>query len=421
MLPNTRQARNSALLDALPSGSLPIGAGLVLNGLTTYGFLTVAKNALGDAAYDPLAALWGLVFILGAGVFQPLEQEVSRATAHRATKGMGSAPVLRKAMQVGGGFLVVVCIGVLAAWPIGLDEILDDNILLLVSLLIALAAFWLTFPLRGLLAGRGEFGRYGIYFGFEGGMRVAGAIVLSIIAASVGPYGLAVACAPALGIGIATLGKWPLAKPGPEAPLAEVSESLGWLLAASVFTNGLLNVGPVVVKALSEVEGDAGRFLNGLIIARVPLFFYQAVQASLLPALSALVGEERHDEFRRVLFRLLSAVAAISVIGIAFAVVAGPTIVEIVFDDELSGGDMALMAGASGAFMLAMTFAQALIAIHRMRRVVIAWFAGVVVFSVVVLLGSDAFLRVELGLLSGAAAAAIAMALLIPRKYLSRH
>jgi hypothetical protein len=103
---------------------------------------------------------------------------------------------------------------------------------------------------------------------------------------------------------------------------------------------------------------------------------------------------------------------------VVFAIVAGPFIVETVFDDEVSSADMALMAGASGAFMLSMTFAQALIALHRMRRVVLAWFIGVVVFGIVVALGNDAFLRVELGLLAGASSAALAMALLLPREYL---
>jgi O-antigen/teichoic acid export membrane protein len=411
-------SKKSAVLAALPTGSMPVGGGLVINGLTTYGFLTVAKNALGDSAYDPLAALWGLVFIFGAGVFQPLEQEVARATAQRATQGAGSAPVLRKAAEIGAGFLAVVCAGVAIAWPLGLDNILDHNEVLLVSLMLALCSFWLAFPLRGLLAGRGEFGRYGLYFGSEGGTRFVFAVVLAIIAAGVGPYGIAIGVAPAVGIGLATLGKRPLARPGPPASLAEVSESLGWLLAASVFTNTLLNAGPVVVKALSDTEGEAGRFLDGLIIARVPLFFYQAVQASLLPLLSSLVGQQRHDEFRRVLLRLVSVVAAISVFGVVFSAVVGPTIVEIVFGDEISGRDMALMAGASGAFMMAMTFGQALIALHRLRRVVLGWFIGVVVFALVVMLGGDPFVRVALGLLAGASAAAVAMVILLPRQYL---
>lgn len=401
---------------------MSVAVGLVVNGLTTYGFLTVAKNALGDAEYDPLAALWGLVFILGPGFFQPLEQEVSRATAFRAATGLGSAPVLRKANEIGLSFLAFVSIAGLVAWPLGLDDLLDGESLLLAGLIVSLVAFAVSFPLRGLLAGRNEFGRYSLFFGVEGGVRFGGAVLLAVMAAGVGPYGLVVGLAPILAALVAITGKRPLARPGPPASLAEVSESLGWLLAASIFTNGLLNAGPVVVKALADADevGAAGAFLNGLIIARIPLFFYQAVQASLLPQLAGLVGSGDHDEFRRVLYRLVAAVVAIGTVGVVGAALVGPVVVEVVFDDDLSSRDMALLAGAAAVFMLAMSFAQALIAMRRQARVALGWLIGVIAFAVVVAAGSDLFLRVELGLLAGAGAASVAMFVLLPSRPAAR-
>ena len=75
--------------------------GLVINGLSTYGFLVLAHAAIGDEAYGGLAVLWALMYILGPGLFQPLEQEVARATAARGSRGEGSAPVLREAAKVG--------------------------------------------------------------------------------------------------------------------------------------------------------------------------------------------------------------------------------------------------------------------------------------------------------------------------------
>jgi O-antigen/teichoic acid export membrane protein len=197
---------------------------------------------------------------------------------------------------------------------------------------------------------------------------------------------------------------------------------LGWLLAASIFTNGLLNAGPVVVKALADADevGAAGAFLNGLIIARIPLFFYQAVQASLLPQLAGLVGSGDHDEFRRVLYRLVAAVVAIGTVGVVGAALVGPVVVEVVFDDDLSSRDMALLAGAAAVFMLAMSFAQALIAMRRQARVALGWLIGVIAFAVVVAAGSDLFLRVELGLLAGAGAASVAMFVLLPSRPAAR-
>lgn len=399
----------------LPAGALVVGSGLVVNGLTTYGFLTIARNSLGEAAYDPLAALWALTFILGPGFFQPLEQEVARATAFRAARGLGSAPVLRTAAMLGAALLGVVSLGAVVAWPLGLDEVLDHRGLLLLALLLALLSFWVSLPLRGLLAGRNEFHRYALYFGVEGTSRLLPAAVFAAFGLSTGAFGLAVGLAPLVAALVAIAGKRPLARPGPPAPWSEVSESLGLLLAASLFTNLLLNVGPVAVEILGDDQsvGATGAFLNGLIIARVPLFFFQAVQASLIPQLTAFVSEDRLDDFAATLNRLIAAVLSLAVVGVVAAAVIGPPIVEAVFGDELSSRDMALLAAASGGFMMAMSYASALIALHRLGRVVLGWLAGVVTFPVVVAVIDDLFLRVALGLAAGSVVAASVMATLL--------
>ena len=44
--------------DALPEGTLQVGVGLVIAGVTTYAYLTFAKAALGSAAYGPPGVLW---------------------------------------------------------------------------------------------------------------------------------------------------------------------------------------------------------------------------------------------------------------------------------------------------------------------------------------------------------------------------
>ena len=66
-------------------------------------------------------------------------------------------------------------------------------------------------------------------------------------------------------------------------------------------------VPPPDLTKLTEAEKDAaGRFLPGLVIARIPLFLFQAVQAALLPKLSALAGAGLHGSFRKGLWRLLA-------------------------------------------------------------------------------------------------------------------
>ena len=122
----------SALVDAakrrnpLPTGTLVVGAGLLVAGLSAYAFLALSQRMLGEHGRAPLGAQWSLVFLLGPGLFLPLEQEVSRALADRRTRGVGGAPVVRRAATIGVGLLLGVLIVLIAtARPI-VDKLSAD-------------------------------------------------------------------------------------------------------------------------------------------------------------------------------------------------------------------------------------------------------------------------------------------------------
>src|SRR3954470_23321801 len=67
----------------------PVAAGLGVLGLASFAFLSVCGRALGPAELAPLGTLWVLINALGPALFQPLEQELGRSVAHRATSGDG--------------------------------------------------------------------------------------------------------------------------------------------------------------------------------------------------------------------------------------------------------------------------------------------------------------------------------------------
>jgi O-antigen/teichoic acid export membrane protein len=146
----------------------------------------------------------------------------------------------------------------------------------------------------------------------------------------------------------------------------------------------------------------------------VPLFFFQAVQASLLPRLSALVGAGQFDELVNVFRRLLGLVAGIGGVAIVVCALFGTWIVEFAFgaDFAVERQDMVLLAASSAVMMMALSFAQALVACRAQGRMALAWVFGLVAFPPVVALGDDLFLRVELGLLATVSVAAASMAIL---------
>ena len=399
----------------LPEGTFAVGIGLLISGISAYLFQVVAARALGTDGFAPLAVMWAVTFVATPGFFLPVEQEVGRALAHRRSRGQGGAPVLLQAAKLGGGLAGLLIAVSLVASPVIVHSLFGDSWLLLVGFVLALAGYYLGHLGRGALSGTNRFGAYGLYMGAEGLLRVIGVVALALLGVdTVGPYGLAVGLPPALAIALAVRRHRPLTEPGPDAPWDELTSNLGWLLGGSVLAALLLNAGPIAVKVLAtDAEHDlAGRFFACLVISRVPLFLFQAVQASLLPKLAALAGAGRLDEFHVGFRRLLGVVVGIGVLATVGALAVGPFAVRILFgaDYDLGRRTLTMLALASALYMVALTLAQALIALHGHARVVAGWLAGVAGFVVLTAVGRDLLLRVEVGLVAGSAAALAVMA-----------
>jgi O-antigen/teichoic acid export membrane protein len=401
----------------LPDGTLTVGAGLVVNGVMSYAFLGIAGRTLGTEAFEPLSVYWALIYLVCPGFFLPLEQEVSRSLANRWARGLGVGTLVRQAGQLGAGLTAFLVVATVVAAPALMDHLFDDQVLIVVALVFAIVGYAAVHLARGELAGLGRFRGYAKYYLFENTIRVAACVALWALGTdTAGPYALAAGLAPGLALGLALRGERDLASEGPDADWAELRAALGSLLAASVLTAFLLNAGVLAVELLAD-DSESGRasvFLAGLSVSRVPVFLFQAVQAALLPKLSALAGAGRFHEFRDRLWRLLIAVGIIGVVGVGVAGLLGPTVIDVLFGEDyaLDRIDLVLLAASSAAFMLAVALGQALIALEGQARVALGWLVGVLAFFAVTALGNDLFFRVEAGLAAGSAVAAVAIGVL---------
>ena len=102
-------------LDMLPPGTLTVGAGLLVLGAGYYAHLAVAGHSLTADGMAALSVLWSIVFLLGLGVFLPIEQELIRLVAARTTVGEGIGPVVRRACLVSAIVLAVILAPLAAA------------------------------------------------------------------------------------------------------------------------------------------------------------------------------------------------------------------------------------------------------------------------------------------------------------------
>jgi O-antigen/teichoic acid export membrane protein len=374
----------AAAADRGRGGFVPVALGLGVFGLSTYGFLGQAGQALGPALFAPLSVLWTLLNAVGIGLFLPFEQELGRTTAARRALGQGNRPVAATVLRVG---VVIVCaVVVLAAVtaPLLASELLDGRRGLVLLLVLALVGMGLSYAVRGLLAGNGRFGHYGAQLAVDGVLRVAAAAALA--AAGVrdpAAYGLVLVLAPLLAVLVTTpRHRGELVTPGPQVVRSEVVRAMAVLLVASVTSQLLANAGPLIVQVLATPDEQAltGQFLAALVIARVPVFLFAAVQAVLLPGLAALVGARDTGGFVRRLGLATGLTGAIAGVGVLVMWVWGGALVSLLFGDEFAvGRDVIWLIAVSGAlFMLAQLCAQALLALGADPWVVVGWCSGLV-------------------------------------------
>jgi O-antigen/teichoic acid export membrane protein len=398
----------------LPEGALAVAVGLMVSGVSTYAFLGLAHRKLSSADYSALVVLWTAMFAIGNGIMQPLEQEVARAVSDRRARGIGPAPVIRRAAAIGFAFMCAVALAAVLTHEVLIDKWFDGRTVLSASLIVGLFGFCASHLTRGVLSSHHRFGAYARFFTVDGLTRVVlVGLLFGVGTTAVGPYGIAMAVSAFVGVAAALAGQRGLMEPGPEAPWAEVTPRLGWLLLGTCMLSLVVQAGTIAVEMLAPADqaGAAGQFANGLTTARIPLFLFQAVLASLLPKLSRLAGTGALDEFVSTLRRLVGLILTVGILTTLVAATTGTAAINRIYGGatDLTGRDLAMLSGAFILIMATVCLDQALIALNGHSRMALGWLAAFATFVVVTALGSDLYVRVEAGLVAAAGVAFVWM------------
>ena len=406
---------------ALPEGAVTIAVGLIIAGVATYAFFRVGASALGgDEEFAPIAAMWFAMFALAPGFFLPIEQELGRALAHRRALGEGGRPVVTKiaALTLVVSIVVVVGLAISSPWLTG--SYFSGDWLMFGALIIGFLSYAPVHLSRGICSGQGRFTPFAVVVASDGVMKIVGTVALTAIGiTAVGAYAFAIAVAPLFAVVAIGLRGSLRTEPGPPAQWREITQNFGWLLLGTACAAVLLNAGPIAANILaSENEADAvTRFSYGVLLARVPLFMFQAIQASLLPRLARLAAQRSFDEFRSGLRLLVIVVAGIGVAGTIFGALLGPWTLRLVYDADLGGRTLAMLALSSALYMMALAVSQAVLALEDHAYVALGWVISLITFVIGTWLSSyDVFQRIEIGLVASSAAAVIAFGLRLRRR-----
>ncbi len=405
---------------AVPDGAASVGLGIAVASIASYVFVVITLNSLDGGAKAAFSAFWAVIFVIGPGFFLPMEQEVGRAVAYRRAQNDGSRPLVAKAFKLGAALTAILIVAAIALSPLLSKEIYDGDQFFTVALVISLVSFFLMHLARGVLAGEGRFRPYAEIIAIDGVVRLvmaAGLVIAGVTSAGI--FALCIGLAPLVALPFALRGQRQVLQPGTDAPFGELSKNLGWLLAGSVFMQALAYSPLLGVNSLGGPEDEAvvAGFASAFFIARIPVLAFGAIQGVLLPKLAGLAGSGQKDEFKSGLEKLLVLVVGIAIAGTVGAFILGPTVGKILFKDfTMSANGLALLAAGSGVFIIALTLAQALMALGGHRTTAIAWSLGLIVAIACMALIHDLELRVDLGFLLGSSLTTVVMFVAVLRR-----
>ena len=398
--------------------SVPLVAGLVVLAGTSYVTLVLAGRLLGAAAFAGISVLYVLVASFATGMFLPVEQEIARRRGHERGSATFDPSLVRRAVVVSMVAAIAICMLAVAARPVSL-RLLGGNWNLLAALCVALPGYACCFVSRGVFAGSRELGRYGLQLGVEGGFRLAGMLCLVGIGIhSAAAVGWLFGAAPWVAFAASLAGR-AARLPGEKVsivPGGPLVAALGLLLISSLAAQLLVNAGPVTVQLLATPaeRARAGAFLAALVIVRIPVFLFTAVQPSFLPAMATHAAVDRKADFVALTRRVLSICLILTVVTTVVSAAVGPMVIRLVFGFRDGVGAVTFLAmGVSvGLYLAAMILAQALLGRGMHAWTTAGWLIGLAAVVAGTALPGTAVGRATAGFLLGAVAAACVYAVL---------
>ena len=413
-----RPAGRVAVLNLLPVGTLPVGAGLMVLGAGMYVHLAVAGHSLPATGMAAVSVLWSLVFLLGLGVFLPIEQELIRLVAARTTVGEGIAGEVRRICLLSAVILAVISVPLAAAAGPLARLLFGGGTAMVAELGGACAAMAVTTVSRGTLAGQGKFGAYGGQLAIDGGSRAVLACALGLAGVhSAAAFGLILTVAPLLSAALTIRPLLAGLRPGPALPWRATSRRLAMLIVTMLLAQVIINVGVISVRLLSPRDDAAvGALLAALVLARVPLFVFTSLQTALLPGLAAAIAAGDPARYRLLLRRSCAVVALLGAAGGLPLVIFGPWLTRVLFGSRpvIGHASFAWLAAGTLCYMLALVLGQGALALSRHRDQLLSWACGVAVLAAITALPGPVTMRVvaAYALGSGTVAAALAFVLL---------
>uniref|UniRef100_A0AAU2JQB6 Polysaccharide biosynthesis protein n=1 Tax=Streptomyces sp. NBC_00049 TaxID=2903617 RepID=A0AAU2JQB6_9ACTN len=386
------------MVSTLPPGTTLVISGTVVLGAASYIHLMAAGHSLDTDGMAALSVLWTILMSVGIGLFFPVEQEITRIVAAHRVAGTGVSGVLRQIAGLTLGMVVLLSAGMALATPLLADTFFYGHTEMVGALGLAFAAMAVSNICRGVLAGLGRFGPFGWQLGIDGVLRIGLAVGFALAGVrSPLAFALILTVAP-LVAALATSG--PVVRGlgrGPGDRWPGLLAGLGPLIVSTLLSQVVVNAAVVSTKLLAPEDGAlVAGLLNAIVLARVPLFVFGSLQASLLSGLSTAGAAGDRAGFSKLLGRTSLVVITLGLAGGIPATLLGPWLIQVLFKAEDGLGHAAFFWISAGTlcYMLAMVLGQALLVLHKHRLQLLGWAVATLVLVGVTLLPGEVATRV---------------------------
>lgn len=415
-----RPAPSGAARSRIGTASRVSGSQLLL-AASGYVVLAMSGQLLNPAAFAAATSFYLLLNTVGRGLSAAVELHLTRAVAHDLANGRGLAAARRVGARQTAALLLVSLALVLAGSPV-ITTVFAHDVGLTVLLAVSMPGMAYAYMQRGLLAGARRYDRYALSFAVEAlTTLLLGAVLLACGASGTHWWVLSFVLGPVVSVVVlwashARRQAASTAATGVPASTGTAASGVGdlaWSVVVLGCAQAVWNLAPVILTwRLSATPEIAAGFTSMALILRIPILFFPAAQALLLPVLTAGSGAAR-AHVQAVLPRLLAGGVVLVALWAVAATVVVPVVVRVVFgQDAVPSTVVALiLAGASVIGGIAQLLQTALVAEGGYRRSGLGWIAAL---AVLVLLGTLLPASGELAAVSLAAAAAVAVLAFVP-------
>jgi O-antigen/teichoic acid export membrane protein len=393
------------------AGAGVMSAAMLATGVLAYAFHVLAARSLGPNLYGQIAVLWAALFLVAVVVFRPLEQTLARAIADRLARGEETRTVLRSVFQIFVAVVLVLSLLTIPAWGPLTDGLFAGDNAMTALLVGGIAAYGISYVIRGLLGGISWFRGYALLLVADGVGRMVLAAPLvfvaspEIAAVAILGAGLIGAVAP-LFVGLGRLVG--LLEHRAHEKSFHVGAALAFAGPASVMAAAdqvFLNGGPllVMVGGGTDATKSAGIVFAATMLIRVPGFLFQGLTAAMLPNFTRLNAADAAGALERAVLRLAMILVGIGIGLSAAALLFGPEAMKLLYGAgyAVAGIDLALLALGVGCYLASGTYSQGLLALDSGRSAALAWSAGALLFvGLYAVVPGDALSRISVAFLA---------------------